>query len=245
MSDATRLADAVQLKVSYVYAATGPSIWDDPFADEVVRRFMPLERKHKPMVGVIDLHAVRPTPGVLQRVVVGPGEDVKAGKYGNCSLIFCSQDEDTRSVICDIAESQNVAMFLCSTFEDIGCAEPVGDLTSRDSETLEFVIEAGGTVSASGFADQVGIERTAAGNRLVSLQKKGYVLRAKRPHPVGDLFIDPRSLTTSNSEAEIGRVHREVSPNRVTREAIEAARRGEVEEIGSSADLIDALNRDE
>ena len=44
------------------------------------------------------------------------------------------------------------------------------------------------------FAEQVNIEKTAAGNRLVSLQKKGYLQRVEQPHPAGDLFVDPRSV---------------------------------------------------
>ena len=97
-------------------------------------------------------------------------------------------------MISDIATSQNVAMFVSSSPTDLEHAEPVGELTAKDIETLNLVLKAGGTVTAVELAHQVEIEKTAAGNRLVSLHKKGYLQRVERPHPVGDLFIDPRSV---------------------------------------------------
>ena len=239
------LSDAARYDVRYVPAATGPSVWDDPFADQLVHRFMPPDRKHPPMLGVIDLDAARPTPSVLQRVVVSIAEDVKAGRYGSCSLVYCSQDEDTRTVIGDIAESQNVAVFLCSTYDDLMYAEPVGDLTARDHETLDMVLEAGGTVNALDLSTQVGIEKTAAGNRLVSLQKKGYVFRVERPHPAGDLFIDPRSLVHGKADSSTGPEGRAFSPTRTTIAAIDAARRGDLVELGNPADAIAELNLDD
>jgi len=226
--------------VRYVRVATGPVVWDDPHADQVVRRFMSLEREHPPMLVVIDLDATYPTARVLQRLVVNLGEDVMAGRYGSCSLVFCSQDEDTRNVIYDIAESQSVAIFLCSTYEDVRYADPVGDLTPSDLETLDFVFNEGGTVNAQDLANRDGIEQTTAGNRLISLQKKGYVLRIEQPHPAGDFFIDPRSMV-----GKTGSDRRPLIPNRTTILAIEAARRGELVEVGSVEDLIEELHRED
>ena len=57
------------------------------------------------------------------------GEDVKAGRYGNFSLFICSEDEDTRSVIGDVAASRNVALFVSSSSADLKDAEPVGVLS--------------------------------------------------------------------------------------------------------------------
>ena len=69
-----------------------------------------------------------------------------------------------------------------------------GLLTARDRETLDLVAEAGGTATALSLSEQVSIEKTAAGNRLVSLHKKGYLQRVPQPHPAGDFFVDPRSV---------------------------------------------------
>ena len=188
------MSQEFQFDVKFVPAGTGSVVWDDPHAEQVVYRFMPQNRRHGPMLGVLHIGAARPTPHVLRKVVVNVGEDIKAGRYGDFSFFVCSQDEDTRSVIGDIAASQNVAIFLSSSPTDLEHAEPVGGLTIKDHETLCLVLEAGGTVSAVEFAHQVGIEKTAAGNRLVSLHKKGYLQRLERPHPVGDLFMDARSV---------------------------------------------------
>ena len=237
------MADTVNYDVRFVPAGTGPAVWDDPYADQLVQRFMPPERKHPPMLGVINMDAVRPTPAVLRNAIVSVAEDIKAGRYGSCSLFICSQDEDTLSVIGDIAGSQDVAVFLCSTYDDLAYAEPVGALTIRDQETLDLVFEAGGTVNAGQLAERVGIEKTAAGNRLVSLQKKGFVQRVERPHPAGDLFVDPRSLVHGPVGAAITS-RRELVPNRTTKAAIEAARRGELTELGSPAEAIAELNRE-
>ena len=189
------MSDPIEFDVRFVPAGTGSAVWDDPHVDQLIHRFMPHDRNHGPMLGLLHMGAARPTPGVLRNLVVTVGEDVKAGRYGSCfSLFISSEDEDTRSVIGDVAASRNVALFVCASFDDLGDAEPVGVLTARDHETLKLVLEAGGTATALSLAEQVNIEKTAAGNRLVSLHKKGYLQRHPKPHPVGDLFVDPRSV---------------------------------------------------
>ena len=165
---------------------------------------MPHDRKHDgPMLGVLLMDAARPTPGVLRDLVVTVGEDAKAGRYGNFSLFICSEDDDTRSVIGDVAASRNFAIFVCSSSADLKDAEPVGALTAKDRETLRLVSQAaGGTVTALSLAEQVNIEKTAAGNRLVSLQKKGYLQRVEQPHPAGDFFVDPRAWPVTSQKDE-------------------------------------------
>ena len=100
----------------------------------------------------------------------------------------------TRSVVSDIASANNLAIFISSSSTDLQQAEPVGGLTVKDKETLGTVLRAGGTVTAAELAGQLGIEQTTAGNRLIALNKKGYLQRIERPHPFGDQFIDPRSI---------------------------------------------------
>ena len=137
-----------------------------------------------------------------------------------------------------------MAVFLCSTYDDLEYAEPVGALTTSDHETLEHVFEAGGTVNGGDLAERVGIEKTAAGNRLVSLQKKGFVQRVERPHPVGDLFVDPRSLVGGPTGALSTFNRRELVPNRTTVAATEA-RRGELTELGRPTEALAELNRED
>lgn len=186
--------EPIHFDVKFIPAGTGSSVWDDPNPTRVIERFMPADRSQGPNVGIVHLGRLRPTAGVLRDVVVTVGEDVKAGRYGACSLVISSEDAATRSVIGDIAAQQGVAVFVSSSSFTLHDAEPAGGLTAKDRETLDHVLKAGGTVTATEFARRMGIEQTAAGNRLVSLHKKGYLQRLTRPHPTGDLFIDPRSI---------------------------------------------------
>jgi hypothetical protein len=153
------------------------------------------------MIGVIHLGGLRPTPGILNDVLE-IGESVRSGRYGNFTLVVSSEDDATRSVLRDTAASKNVAIFLTKSPLRLANAEPVGDLTAKDRETITLVLHAGGTVTAAALGEQLGIEQTTAGNRLVALQKKGFLQRVERPHPEGDLFIDPRSVRFGPIAAE-------------------------------------------
>lgn len=194
------MSKEVEFEIRFVPAGTGSLVWDDPFADRLIRNFMPNDRQHGPMIGILDIAELRPTPSVLQDAVVLVGEDVKAGRYGEFTYFVSSQDEDTRSIINDLATSRNVAVFVSSSSRDLMDAIPAGPLTTTEYETLAQVSEIGGTVSAHEFAESLGIEKTAAGNRLTSLHRKGYLQRVAQPHPSGDLYVDPRSVDISSSD---------------------------------------------
>lgn len=186
--------DQIQFEVKLIPAGTGREVWDDPNAVNVIQRFMPHDRKHGPMIGILSLGEVRPTPVVLRDVIVSVGEDVRAGRYGNFTFVVASEDAATRGVISDIATAQDVSLFLTSSPTNLEQAEPAGVLTTKDRETLGLVLGAGGTVTAAELANQLNIEQTTAGNRLIALNKKGYLQRIERAHPVGDLFADIRSV---------------------------------------------------
>lgn len=190
--------EQVNFEVRFVNAGTGSAVWDDPDTtgswNRVIQRVMPHDRRHGPMIGILDLAKLRPTPVVIRDVIVSIGEDVRAGRYGNFTFVVSSEDDATRSVLSDIASAQNLAMFVSASPAHLEQAQPVGDLTVKDRETLQLVLQAGGTVTAAELAEQLGIEQTTAGNRLVALNKKGYLLRVERPHPVGDQFFDVRSV---------------------------------------------------
>src|SRR5579863_8489654 len=109
------LMDPIHFAIRIVPAGTGSGVWDDPDASRVVNRFMPQDRLHGPMIGILHLGGVRPTPGVLREVVVTIGEDIKAGRYGNFAFIVSSEDEATRRVIGDIASAQGLGIFVTSS----------------------------------------------------------------------------------------------------------------------------------
>ena len=102
------MSKKIEFDVRFVPVGTGSDVWDHPFVDQLVHRFMPHNRNHGPTLGVLHMGAARPAPGVLQDLVVTVGEDVKAGRYGSFSLFISSEDEDTRSVIGDVAASSRI-----------------------------------------------------------------------------------------------------------------------------------------
>lgn len=197
---ATDPSGNIHFELRIVPAGTGSAVWDTPYAEQNIRRFMPPDKQHGPMLGVLHLGALRPTPAVLQNAIVSIGEDVLAGKYGSFTFIVSSEDEPTRDVISDIAKAKGLPIFISSSPTDFEDAQPVGDLTGKEKETLTLVLNGGGTLTAARLGEQLGIEQTTAGNRLVALQRKGYLQRVARPHPEGDLFIDPRSVRTSDTD---------------------------------------------
>ncbi len=154
------------------------------------------------MIGILHLGAIRPTPGVLRDVVMTIGEDARAGRYGSFTLVVSSEDDATRGVISDMATVHGIGLFLTQSSTDLEQAEPAGALTTKDRETLDLVMRAGGTITAAEFADTNGVEATTAGNRLNALHRKGYLQRVKRPHPVGDQFIDVRSVNLRARETQ-------------------------------------------
>ena len=184
----------ISFEVKFVPVGTGYGVWDDPHGENLVQSFMPLQRNHGPMIGILYLGQVRPAPSILKHVIVAIGEDVRAGRYGNFGFIVSSEDGATRSVVKDIAVAQDLPIFVTSSVADLQRAEPVGALTPRDRETLNCVLIGGGTMTVTEFAEQLDIEQTTAGNRLIGLAKKGYLQRVERPHPAGDQFVDPRSI---------------------------------------------------
>jgi hypothetical protein len=185
---------AIRFDVKFVPVGTGYGVWNDPQGENLVQSFMPVGRNHGPMLGILHLGQVTPGPNILKHVIVAIGEDVRAGRYGNFAFIVSSEDAATRSVVKDIASAQDLPIFVTSSLANLNNAEPVGALTARDRETLNGVLVGGGTVTATEFAVQLGLEQTTAGNRLIGLSKKGYLQRVERPHPAGDQFVDPRSI---------------------------------------------------
>jgi len=185
---------AINFEVRFVPAGTGSAVWDNPHVEQLIHRFMPPDRKHGPMIGILHLGALRPTPSVLREVIVKVGEDIRAGRYGNFTFVVSSEDLATQAIVTDIATAQDLALFIASSPTHLETAEPVGALTAGDRETMDLVLSIGGTMTASELAERLGVEQTTAGNRLIALSKKGYLQRLERPHPSGDLFVDPRSV---------------------------------------------------
>lgn len=175
-----------------VRAATGQAIVSDPLLAVQLRdSSFPLSTS-VPTIGVIDFGTSVPTPGVLYEWVVPLGR--RARGDAGFTLIVSSADPATRQMVSFVAAANAIPMYVTGSLEDIENAEPAGDVTVTELETLELLHRVGGTLSASDFGERVGIEATTAGNRLVSLAKKGYVHRFERSRREGDLFVDLRTV---------------------------------------------------
>ncbi|HEY2053442.1 MAG TPA: MarR family transcriptional regulator [Solirubrobacterales bacterium] len=98
-----------------------------------------------------------------------------------------------------LAREHQVPVFLASSSEPVEVEEasPAGDLTQAEAETLNQLRQLGGVATVSRLADVMHLEPSATTNRLVNVERKGYVHRVKRGRKEGDLFIDPRTRRQS------------------------------------------------
>ncbi len=185
--------EAVFPSQKVVRVATGqPIVSDSVGAVHLRESSFPLSSENT--IGVIDFGASIPTPGVLYEWVVPLGQRARAEGMGQFTLIVSSTDEATRQMASYVAAANSLPLYVTNSCQDIHSAEPAGDLTATERETLQVLHRVGGTLTAADFGDRLGIEATAAGNRLVNLSRKGYVHRIVRSRSKGDLFVDPRTI---------------------------------------------------
>jgi hypothetical protein len=143
-------------------------------------------------VMIIDLQGTKPTPGALLELVVPLREAVHG--WGNVAYVISSSDHATREIIGWIADANEIGVYVTSSPERLAEAEPAGELSPAEAHTLEQMKRMGGTLTASDLSVWIDVPKTAAGNRLVNLARKGYVLRIQQSRQKGDLFVDPRSI---------------------------------------------------
>ena len=94
-----------------------------------------------------------------------------------------------------MAQVHELPVYLGNSPFDLRDATPIGSLTQTKSITLDRIVMLGGQVTASMLAAAEGIRPTAATNRLVNLDREGYLVRQPRGRRKGDIFIEPRTAT--------------------------------------------------
>jgi len=156
----------------------------------------------EPTALVINLEGRFPSPGVLLELILPLAQAARAGTYGPLALVVCSQDEAVRTVVRALAQMHDVAIFLARSPSELDQAEPAGQLTPTERETLEVLHRLGGRTTVSTFAGATGLESNAATNRLVSVLDKGFVQRVERPRRQGQLFLDPRAARPAQDPAD-------------------------------------------
>jgi len=138
----------------------------------------------------------------LRELVVPLARGVRGGAYGPAALMVATSDEGMADVLEALAVRHDLAMFITrSVVTGLADARPVGALTSKDGETLDLVRGLGGQITSAALAQSIGIEVSAAGNRLTSLSRKGYLYRRRRAKREGDVYIDPRGVEAGPPKA--------------------------------------------
>jgi hypothetical protein len=146
----------------------------------------------QPTTLVLDLSGKLLSPSALNELIVSLGQRVRGGLYGDAKLVVATPDPAVQEMSALLARRYQIPLFLATSPDDVRRAVPAGDLTEADVETLEELRAFGSVMTVSSLAGAVGLQASAANNRLVNVERKGFVLRVKRGRDEGDLFVDPR-----------------------------------------------------
>ena len=156
-----------------------------------------------PQVLVLDLAGIAFTPSALQELILPLAQRIRGGEHGMVCLVISTADPGVSDFIRYMAQAHQLPLYLTHSPFDIREGTPVGDLTGTESDTLNSIHELGGQVTASSLAVSEGIKPSAAANRLVNLDREGYLLRRPRGRREGDLYVEPRSATTTPMDADL------------------------------------------
>ena len=156
-----------------------------------------------PQVLVLDLAGIAFTPAALQELILPLAQRIRGGEHGMVCLIICTTDPGVRDFISYMAQVHQLPLYLTHSPFDLREGTPVGDLTKTETSTLNAIHEMGGQVTASSLAVTEGIKPSAAANRLVNLDREGYLVRQPRGRREGDLYVEPRSATSTPVESDL------------------------------------------
>lgn len=181
----------------------------DPVRAERAREIgIPATVFKRPTTLVLDLSGKLLSPSALTELVVTLGQSIRGGLYGDARLVVATPDSAVLKICALLAREYQIPLFLATSPDTVSEAMPAGDLTGADFETLEGLRASGSVTTVSSLAGAFGLQPTAANNRLVNVERKGFVLRVRRGRDEGDLFVDPRvpfmtSLTSLRSPDSI------------------------------------------
>jgi len=178
-------------EVRIIPLGTGP-VWSDRSGASFLRdRYFPPTAVDRPTIAVLQLSA-EPTIGTLQEFLLPLGQRIRGGEYGQLFLVVRSDDEAVAGFVRYLSREYDLPIFVWSSPPGTDAAvSPAGDLTLTEEATIDALRSLGGASTPPQLADMIGIEPSAAGNRLVNLARKGYVYRVNRARRLGDIFVDP------------------------------------------------------
>lgn len=146
---------------------------------------------------VLDLAGVAFTPSGLQELILPLAQRIRGGEHGTVRLVVSTTDSGVGDFIRYMAQAHQLSLYLSPSPFDLREGAPIGDLTSTERNTLDSIIMLGGQVTASRLAATEGLKPSAAANRLANLDREGYLVRRPRGRREGDIFIEPRSVTST------------------------------------------------
>ena len=146
---------------------------------------------------MLDLAGIAFTPSTLQELILPLAQRIRGGEYGPVCLVISTPDPGVGDFIRYMAQAHRLPLYLAHSPFDLQEATPVGALTRTERSTLSTINVLGGQVTASRLAAAEGIGPSAAANRLVNLDREGYLIRQPRGRREGDLYIEPRSATST------------------------------------------------
>jgi hypothetical protein len=148
----------------------------------------------EPTVLAINLEGRFPLTEVLHELIVPLAQAARSGSLGPLMLVICTPSAKLRDTLEALAEKHKLALFVAPSPDRVAEAEPIGDLTPTERQTLDTVRRLGGSVNVSAFAKAAGLTAPAATNRLVNVMHKGFMQRADRPRSEGVVYMDPHAV---------------------------------------------------
>ena len=153
-----------------------------------------------PQILVLDLAGSTFTPSALQELILPLAQRIRGGEHGRVRLVVSTTDPGVGDFIRYMALAHQLPLYLSPSPFDLAEGTPLGTLTRTERSTLDNVVVLGGEVTASTLAAIEGIKPSAATNRLVNLDREGYLVRQPRGRREGDAYLDPRSATATTED---------------------------------------------
>lgn len=183
---------SLQPNLRLVSVGTGGILADRLNAAWIAQQYLPPTAFNERTTLLLDLKGMDATPGALQNLILPIAQKIRDGSCGPVKLVVATSDPAIAEFIRFLAQSHGLPIFLVSSPEDLHDARPAGKLTATEEETLSALLQLNGAASSPIIAERFAIELTAANNRLVNLEKKGYLFRITKGGRDADVFIDPR-----------------------------------------------------
>ena len=156
-----------------------------------------LHSSDSPQILVLDLGGSAYTPLALQELILPLAQRIRGGEYGIMRLFISTSNPGVGNYIRYMAQAHELPLYLSPSHSNLREGHPVGGLTETERGTLDTIIAFGGRVTASSLAAIDNIRPSAATNRLVNLDREGYLLRQPRGRREGDFYFEPRSATAT------------------------------------------------